>query len=177
MGSTSPHTPLSQSKIERHWKELAGEAPSAYRAALLLAADPESVTFLLSRLRVVPAETPDTIRKLIGDLDHESFAMREAASAMLARLGWHAEPAVRAALPNTRSLEARSRLVKLVTSLDSCFVKDPTILRELRAIGVLRRIGTPAARALLEKLAGGAPEAMQTRAAKTALAALKQTAH
>jgi len=42
-------------------------------------------------------------------------------------------------------------------------------MRNSRAIWVLERIGTPEARAVLEDLAKGAPEARQTQEAKAAL--------
>jgi WD40 repeat protein len=173
-----PQGHLTPGQLERHWKELAGEARQAYRAALTLAADSASVTYLEKHLRPVAlaAEKPERIQQLIDELDHESFTRRDAAQAALAKLALQAETALRKALEKPRSLEARTRLTKLLGPLDSCFVKDSAILQEVRAIGVLRRIGTPAARALLKKLAAGAPEAVQTRAARTALAAINQTA-
>jgi hypothetical protein len=162
--------------LELIWQQLAGEARQAYRAAFLLAREEQAVAFLEQRLRRVEPVKPQRIGQLVDDLDHESFAKREAASAELARLGFQAETALRKALAGSPSVEARARLTRLLRPLDSCFISDPVILREVRAIGVLRRIGSPAARTLLQRLAEGAPEAVQTRAALTALRAIKQAA-
>jgi hypothetical protein len=48
----------------------------------------------------------------------------------------------------------------------------PEALRGLRAVETLARIGTPAARELLDRLAGGASESAVTDAAAAALARL-----
>jgi hypothetical protein len=64
---------------------------------------------------------------------------------------------------------SRARIRPLLKALDAWVVTDPDTLRALRAIWVLERIGTPEARAVLEGLAKGAPEARQTKEAKNAL--------
>ena len=48
-------------------------------------------------------------------------------------------------------------------------ITSPEALRAVRSVEVLERCGTPAARQLLETLAGGAPAARMTREAKSAL--------
>jgi hypothetical protein len=47
------------------------------------------------------------------------------------------------------------------------------VIRGLRAVDLLARIGSPEARAVLEALAGGAPDAAVTDAAAAALARLE----
>jgi hypothetical protein len=72
-------------------------------------------------------------------------------------------------LAETQSAEVRSRINQLLKAIDEWVVADPDALRSLRAIWVLERIGTPEARAVLEDLAKGAPEARQTQEAQAAL--------
>jgi len=63
----------------------------------------------------------------------------------------------------------RHRIQELMKRPEGWVVTDPDLLRTLRAIWVLESIGTPEARAVLEDLAKGAPEARQTQDAKSAL--------
>ncbi|HVS36136.1 MAG TPA: HEAT repeat domain-containing protein, partial [Gemmataceae bacterium] len=87
----------------------------------------------------------------------------------LATAGAGIEPVLRKALENNPSEEVRSRIEKLLKQIDDWIVTDPDMLRALRAIWVLERIGTPEARAVLQDLAKGAPEVRQTQEAKAAL--------
>jgi WD40 repeat protein len=162
--------PLSPQDVDGRWADLAGDAPKAYRAVWTLAALPDqAVPFLKERLHSVPAAKPEHIRRLIADLDADDFDRREAATKELAALGDQAKAPLRKALDETTSAEARKRITPLLKALDEWVVSDPETLRALRAVWVLQRIGTPEARAVLEKLAQGAPEARQTQEAKAAL--------
>ncbi len=106
---------------------------------------------------------------MIADLDADDFDRREAATKELAVAGPQAEPALRKALEENPSPEVRSRIGRLLRSLNNWVVTDPDALRAIRAIWVLERIGTPEARTVLEDLAQGAPEVRQTQEAKAAL--------
>jgi hypothetical protein len=53
-------------------------------------------------------------------------------------------------------------------------MSPPGLLRELRAVEVLERIGSKEACSLLENLAAGAPEATLTVEAKASLARMKK---
>jgi hypothetical protein len=112
-------------------------------------------------------------RKLLADLDGDSFEVREAAAKRLKELGLHAEPALRAALNAKPSLEQRRRIEPLLAALaetpQSLSAED---LRELRAVIVLERIGSPEARRRLEDAAKGPSSARLTRQARAALACL-----
>jgi WD40 repeat protein len=149
------------------WKDLGGEdGERAYRAVQALSESGDNFPSLVGK-RLHPI-TIDLAR-LIADLDDKDFDRREAASKELAAVGPQAEPALRKALDETTSAEVRSRIKPLLKALDEWVVTDPDQLRALRAIWVLERIGTPEARAVLEDLAQGAPEARQTQEAKNAL--------
>jgi hypothetical protein len=66
------------------------------------------------------------------------------------------------------SLEARRRLEALLQRLESPITSTET-LRRLRAVEALEHIGSPEARQVLQTLTEGAPQALLTREAKTAL--------
>jgi WD40 repeat protein len=74
--------PLDRPSISSLWTQLAAtdDAPHAYRAIWTLAASPTTVLpFLAKRLVPVPKYSPERIRQLIADLDHDDFHHREAA--------------------------------------------------------------------------------------------------
>jgi hypothetical protein len=152
------------------WTDLGGmDAPPAFRArwALTSSAD-ETISLLKERLRPASEVDPRRLRRLLADLDSNTFAVREKAEAALAELGDLAEPALRQALGDKPTLELRRRVEKLLERLQGP-VTRPEVLRGLRAVAVLEGIGTPAARRLLEELAAGAPGARLTREAKASL--------
>src|SRR5262249_6103905 len=68
--------------LEGLWADLAGEdARTAYRAVHGLAAVPaRAVAYLKDRLRPVPEVEPQRVRRLLADLDSNTFAAREAAA-------------------------------------------------------------------------------------------------
>jgi hypothetical protein len=124
-----------------------------------------------------PIAAPDAVRltRLIGDLDSEAFATREAATTELTKLGALAEPALRKALEAGPSAEARRRIEQLLAKLESTSSTGEP-LRASRGIETLERIGTPEARELLARLGRGAPGAGLTREAKAALDRLERRA-
>jgi WD40 repeat protein len=161
-------------ELEALWERLAGDAEDADEAMRGLAASPARAAELLGR-SLKPAEKtgPEQIARLVRDLDSDSFAERERASAALAELGEDAADALRAALDRNPSAEVRRRAEELLERLRDQ-AQPPERLRGLRAVQVLEWIGTPEARRALEALADGAPDAELTRAAKAALACLKK---
>jgi WD40 repeat protein len=160
-----PVRDLGRRKLDALWSDLAGKARKAQRAVKTLAAAPEqAVPFLGGRLKPAAVDVK-RVRKLLADLDHERLATREAATRELADLRDRIEPLLRRRLQGKPSPIARLRLRTILAG--------PALLpaetrRTVRAIAVLERIGTPAARRLLEKLVSGA-DARPTRAAKAAL--------
>jgi hypothetical protein len=85
-------------------------------------------------------------------------------------MGEPAGPALRRAA-DAAPAEARRRLEALLADLDAGRPNAET-LRGLRAIELLEHVGGAEARRVLEALAGGVPEARQTREAKGSLARL-----
>jgi RNA polymerase sigma factor (sigma-70 family) len=158
-----------QRRINEWWSDLAGEdAVKAYRAVWRLAAVPgQTVNWLRDRLQPAREVPADQLRAVIVDLDSNDFSQRQAASKRLASLADRAVPALRAALKGDLSAEQRRRIEEALASLAA--VPPAKTLRDLRAVEVLERIGTQEAKALLEKLAQGAPEARLTREAKASL--------
>src|SRR5205823_3131596 len=108
----------------------------------------------------------------LADLDSDQFRVRQAAEQKLRALGELAESALRAALKAGPSLERRRRIEAVLTILDPTGTVHGELLRELRAVQVLERIGSPEARRVLEALAQGVESARLTRAAKGAVTRL-----
>jgi hypothetical protein len=126
------------------------------------------VPLLRENLSPAPAVGAQLAR-LVAQLDSSNFAERDKASQELEKRLHLAEPVLRQALASNPALEMRRRLEDL---LDKAAGWTPTQLREHRAVAALEYMGTPEARQLLEKLAGGAPGARLTEEARDSLARL-----
>jgi hypothetical protein len=170
-----PSPPKADAKqVEQWWTALAGDDAKQTHAAIWgLIGTPER-TLPLFRDRLRPAEAPpaEKLKQLIGDLDSEEFAKRNAANKELAEFEELAEPAMREALKEDISAEKRKRLEKLLDS--TLIVRTPEKLRQLRALEVLEQIGAPEARKMIQTLSKGAPEARLTRDAKATLQRLER---
>jgi WD40 repeat protein len=164
-------------QLRQWWDALAGaDARKAHAAVWSLSSVPrQAVPFLKERLRPIAPVPAERIRHFIADLDHDDFTRRQQASRALASIDRQAETLLRAAHKTTTSPEVRSRTAQLLKAIDRWVVTDPEHRRRLRAIWVLQRLGTPEARALLQKLAEGAAAARQTQAARGALLLLNKT--
>jgi RNA polymerase sigma factor (sigma-70 family) len=160
--------PLPRQALEELWSTLAGaDALKAYRAILTLESVPDqSVPLLAERLRFKPSADAKRRTSLIAQLDSEDFAQRERATAELRRLGWEAEPALLKVLENKPSLETRQRVKALLDEIRKQ-APPPQLLRMLRGIEVLERIGGEEARKAIASFADG-----PTRLAREAKAAL-----
>src|SRR5207244_10409693 len=141
----------------------------AFEGIVLLVRSPErAVPFLKERLKPAAAPGPERVDRLVADLDSDSFATREKAARGLEQLGVTALPALRKKLAEKPpSPESRKRLERLVRKWeDEPFTAEE--LRGIRAVEVLRGIGTADAQAVLETVAAGAGGAAQTAAARQA---------
>jgi hypothetical protein len=155
--------------LPRWWADLLGpDAPTAFRALWALTRAPAEAAALANQhLRPVrPADGRQTAA-LIADLGSDRFVLREKATAALQQLGASAGPALRQALQDDPTLEARRRIEQLLRRIDSQAGADR--LRVTRVVELLEYLGTPAARQLLRELAEGVPTAEETRAARAAL--------
>src|SRR5262249_50767999 len=158
--------------LDALWADLAStDAAKAYTAAWSLIAAPGPATALLAtQLRPAASADGKRLDELIAALDSDEFAAREKAFAELKKLEALAEPALRRALAAKPAPEARKRLEALLADLDG--VPAAETLRQIRAVFVLEQIHSPAARQLLEELAGGAAGARLTQEAMLARARL-----
>jgi len=156
--------------LEGAWADLAADDGfKAHRAVWTLAAAPkEALPLLRDSLKPVPAGDSKRIAQLVKDLDADDFDAREKASAELDRIGEPAAPALRKALEGMPSAELRVRATSLLEKFTG---KAPSAegLRRGRAMEVLEQLGGTEARAVLEEIAKGAPEAALTQEAKAAL--------
>src|SRR5262249_43283764 len=167
-------TKLDRKQLDRLWADLAGEdAARAHRAVGELTAAPGASAALLKEM-LKPTAPPDKdqVSMLIANLDSNKFADRDAASKGLTRLRDEIEPILQRALSQSPSPETSRRIQAILSA--SALVPTGESLRSLRAVAVLEHIATPEARQLLDKLAGGAPQARLTREAKATLERLER---
>jgi RNA polymerase sigma factor (sigma-70 family) len=132
-----------------------------------LADHDKAVEWFAARVTPVRPPDPDRVKALITDLDSDDFATRERATADLRDHVAVAAAALREVVAKSSSAEARRRAEGLLREMENGVV-PPHELRALRAAEALEWIATPEARALLRKLAKGAPEARLTRDAAAA---------
>jgi hypothetical protein len=160
-----------QRSLETLWAELAAEPARAYHALWQLSETEGAAAFL--RREVTPEKPDGRLPKWIADLDDDEFAVREKAHQALADQGKAALPALRRSLAAKPSAEQRRRIEDLVQLAETQPVRIEPLsaqaLRQERAILVLEMLGTAEARRALQSLAGGAPGAPRTAAAKDAL--------
>jgi hypothetical protein len=165
--------PLPAADRAAAWDRLGTQsAKEALKAMAALAADPDGAVSLVGeRLKPVATADPAALDRIFRDLDAPAFAAREKASRELAELGPGAVAGVRERAAKAPSAEVRGRAE---TFLGKFAADDltPDRVRYLRALEVLAAADTPAARKLVEGLAGGAAEVWETEAARQAVRAL-----
>jgi hypothetical protein len=165
VGGERRPTPLSTQDLDNLWSDLASrDAVRAYRALEGLSTTADQAVSLVRR-RLRPAvEDRERIDRLIADLGSERYPVRQQAMTELTGLLEVAEARLRQVLKGQPALELRRRVEGLLQKLDSRAL-SPSQLRELRALTLLERLGTPAAREALEALSRGAPHVRLTREA------------
>jgi hypothetical protein len=162
LAGLAPALPAQEAnRIATLWQMLGDEDGAvAYRALWDLVEHGDgAVAFLRARLDEVPrlaSEKSRRLRQLLADLDSDEFDVRDSASTELARLGIDAGDAIEKSLRGASSPEAKKRLGQLFALLPERRDLPPAaIVQQLRAVEVLERIATPAARDLLRHLATG----------------------
>jgi WD40 repeat protein len=173
--TTKTDVPLTADQADRYWKELGSlDASTAYKAICALASDPEtSLPMLKDRLTSTLASGPSTteIARLIRDLNADTYATREEATAALARAGVRAMPALQKALGNPASLEVKRRVQGLLARLDPTELPAEELIA-LRGVQALEYIGTREARQVLEQLSRADASARLSDEANQALTRL-----
>lgn len=155
--------------LEGAWTDLAGtDETKAMRAIVTLAAAPkDTVPFLKEHLKPVTVDAK-RIARLIGDLDSETFAVRQKATDALEAMGEYAVQYLRGALDGTPPLDVKKRIEAILEKIKSGG-HAPSSVRAVRAIAVLESFGTADARQILEVLARGRAKALPTQEAEAAL--------
>ena len=160
------------------WNDLAPDTDGTkvQRAIARLSTSPKG-TLMLFQKHLHPAkplggDEQKRIAQLIALLDADNFQKREKAAAELEAMGTLAAGLLRKALEGTRSLEARSRLERLLQKLGP--PGQPTDMRMYRALEVLERLDTPEARQLVGMLARGDPGSWLTQEAQRTLQRLNR---
>jgi hypothetical protein len=162
---------LTADETNRLWADLAGADAGKARRAVgrLVASGARGVALVRRHLRPVAPVEAAWVRKRVAGLDSDSFEERQRAFAELAERVELVRDALKEVLAGSPSPEVRKQLRRLLEEAEGRALDPGDRLRELRALEVLERVGTPEARALLLEVAGGAPPARLTREAKAAL--------
>jgi WD40 repeat protein len=154
--------PVDRSKL---WTNLeSADAAKAHAAVWTLGARPQRALELINeRLKPVDQVELRNIRQLVMNLGSNEFAVRQTATRELERIDDQAEPLLRETLKLKPSLEVSRRIEGILAQ--PRLIRDPELLRRLRAIQVLELIGTHEALRLLQNHANGAPNARATQEA------------
>jgi WD40 repeat protein len=165
---------LVDERLATLWKTLGSEnAQEAFEALHQIRDVPkQAIALLRARVKPAPPTNPERIARLVADLESDRFEVRKFATLSLEKMGELTEPALRKRLADSPPLEVRQRLEHLLEKLAGP-ITDAERLRAHRSLEILEHIGTPEAKAVLQTLARGAPEARLTQEAKEALERLK----
>ena len=177
-GRVKPVAPLDAAKRREHWAALGSREPAAMKSAwIALRADPKgTLSLIAAEFEASQSGTSaERIRKLVAELDDDSFTVRDRASKELATIGESARTALMQAAREGGSAEAKKRAAALLRLLGETGL-SASQLRDLRAVRLLERIGGTSARQTLERLAKGNLHDPVTRAAVVSLRRLKATA-
>jgi WD40 repeat protein len=161
----------SAAQFNAWWTALGGNAQDAYTAMGQMIETPEfTVDLLKKKISPVQAGEPNSVLKLIAQLDAPTYGERMKAQSALESMGEGAAHIIRETMTTNLTLEVRRRLQDL---LQKCTATSRLSLQHHRSVTTLEWIGTPSAGALLRTLASGAPGARLTSESAAALKRLK----
>jgi hypothetical protein len=163
--------PKSDRDFAKCWDTLRDGKPmdAAEAVASLAAAGDDAVAFLEGKLTVTKKPEAARVKLLIRQLNDKDEDQRNEASRELRGYGTQIEDDVSKALEANPQGEAKRRLEELQKDMRPPWSRDPDIIRAVRSIYVLERVGSERAVKLLKKLAEGDMAARQTREAKISL--------
>lgn len=153
------------------WDDLGGDGPTAFRAVWRAAREPKLLPLLREKLPPAPAADAEKVKAIAGRLGDDDFAVREKAEKELIALGPGAGATARELLGKASSAEVRARLGRVVGRW-AVGMPGPDDWRRKRAVVAVGLAGTPDARALLERWAGGVAGVPLTDEARAALGRL-----
>jgi WD40 repeat protein len=161
--------PTTEEELSAAWRDLARDGLTAHTAMeRLIAVGDVAVNYAQKHLQPATSIDPRIVNRFLDRLDAMRFADRQKAVSELEAMDFQAEPFLRRAADTGTSAETRRATSRLLERLDGP-VSTPDLLRGLRAVEILQRIGTSDARQLLEKLAAGDRHARLTHAAQATL--------
>lgn len=157
------------------WSDLRDDNPAAaYKAIWRFVAGPDqALPFLAESFRPIKTPDPAMVARLIDELDNTQFQTRTRASRELFELGEGVVGALRKSLDSGITVEKARRIEQLLAKLVGP-MPSPEQLRAIRAVVVLEQIGSPEARQVLQRVAGGASGARQTQEAMAAMERLNR---
>jgi len=159
LGRVKPANRLSEKERDALWADLVGanrpKAAAAIRA--FLAEAPDQVKFIGEQLAKPDADRDRTarIRKLAAQLDEDDFAVREAATIELVKIGAPVLDTVRTLAANSESDEVRHRARVIIKKLGADGTPVALSGKMARVVRVLERAETREARDLLKRMADG----------------------
>jgi hypothetical protein len=160
------------------WKDLASEdGRRAHRAIWGLTTSTSGVALIREHLKPLAPPPVDQTRalRLIEDLDHDVFKVREKAYSDLADMGRGIIPLLRKTLNARPGSEVRKRVEKLLFHLTDGAPSNE-LLRSIRAIETLENIGAKEAQAVLQTLVRDNADAEVGRQAAASLSRLTRRA-
>ncbi len=170
--SSLPPRQLTVAEFERLWNDLASlNTDVAYNAVWTLLQGIDGALPLAEK-RVALID-PKDIKKLLKDLNHPKFIVRDKATRKLASYGQWIVASLKQAMTNAPSQEVRQRLIQLQQKLDSALPVRQERLRMSRLMLVLEQDGSDRSRKILQSLARLAPEEVFQQEATMSLLRIK----